>query len=185
MKRFEGKRLLFLPYILIAIAALLRIGPTHSYNVVPIFSCLLFFAAWRPAKEFALPLSVLIGVDIFMTTHRYGYPITSDAVVIWAWYLVAMVLGAGLLRSSQSWGRVAGCSLLASVSYFLASNFAVWAVWQMYPKTLPGLGACYIAALPFFRNSLTSELCFSLLLFDLANRGRAFATFEIARRASC
>jgi uncharacterized membrane protein len=33
------------------------------------------------------------------------------------WYLVAMLLGWGLLRSSRAWRRVAGCSLAASVCF--------------------------------------------------------------------
>jgi hypothetical protein len=32
--------------------------------VVPVFSCLLFLAALRPAREFVFRLSVLVGVDI-------------------------------------------------------------------------------------------------------------------------
>lgn len=43
---------------------------------------------------------------------------TADGVVAWAWYLVAMLLGWGLLRSSRAWRRVAGCSLAASVCFF-------------------------------------------------------------------
>jgi hypothetical protein len=91
-----------------------------------------------------------------------------------------MLLGASLLRTSRSWRWAAGCSLLASVSFFLVSNVAVWALWQMYPRTLAGLGACYVAALPFFRNSLTSELCFTLLLFGLINHARSLTSVELS-----
>jgi hypothetical protein len=187
VKRSEGKVLLFLPYILILVMVVLQVELIYPYNVVPVFSCLLFFffSAFRPSREFLLPLSLLVGVDAFIATHRYGFPLTADAAVTWPWYLLVMLLGSGLLRTSRSWPRVAVCSLLASVSFFLASNFAVWAVWQMYPGTLAGMGACYVAALPFFRNSVTSELCFSLLLFGLTNRVRSLAVMEIARQASC
>jgi hypothetical protein len=119
-------------------------------------------------------LLLLIGVDIFLTTHQYGFPLTAGHVVTWAWYLAISLLGAGMLRGSISMPRVAGASLLASVSFFLASNFTVWAEWGMYAKTLGGLGACYIAALPFFRNSLVSETTFSLLIFGLAKYTEAF-----------
>ncbi len=185
MKPFEGKCSLVFSYSLVAAVALFRIEFTSPFNVVPIFSCLLFFAASRQAREYVLPVSLLVSVDVFITTHRYGFPLTADAAVTWAWYLLVMLLGYGLLRTSRSWPRVAVCSLLASVSFFLASNFAVWAVWQMYPRTLAGLGACYVAALPFFRNSVTSELCSSLLLFGLTNRFRSLAVMKIARQASC
>jgi hypothetical protein len=66
-----------------------------------------------------------------------------------------------------------GASLTSSVSFFLTSNFAVWAAWGMYPKTLGGLGLCYIAALPFFRNSIFTELACSLLIFALARYSQA------------
>ena len=185
MKVFDSRCSMVICYLLILGVAFLRVELISTDNVVPVFSCLLFFATARPAREFVLPLSVLMGVDIFMTTHRYGYPVTADAVVTWAWYLIAMLLGAGVLWTSDSWRRVAACSLLASVSFFLASNFAVWAIWQIYPRTLTGLGACYEAALPFFRNNLTSEFCFSLLLFGLMNRVRSRTAVEIARKAHC
>ncbi len=179
MKRLESKNLFVLPYFLVFVAAILRLTVSHPYNFVPVFACLLFFGANRPKREFAIPLLVLVGVDIFLTTHRYGYLLTGDHAVTWMWYLAAVFLGAAMLRSSQSTGRVLGASLLASVSFFLASNFAVWAMWGMYAKTLSGLGTCYIAALPFFRNSLLSETTFSLLIFAL---GRYCPTFLPARR---
>lgn len=169
MKRIDRKYLFLFSYIAIFCVALLRVGLDHPYNFVPIFAALLFFAANRPAREFVFPLLALIGVDIFLTTHQYGYSLTMGAAVTWIWYLAVLVLGSGLLRNAPGWRRVAATSLLASVSFFLVSNVTVWAEWNMYPHTLGGLGACYLSALPFFRNSLCSELFCSLLLFGLAS----------------
>ncbi len=177
-----------IPYLLILGVIVMRVALINPYNIAPVFACLLFFAAMRPAREFVLPLGALVGADIFITTHRYGYAINNDAAVTWTWYLIVMLLGANLLGNSRSWRRVAGCSLLASFSFFLVSNWAVWAVWQMYPRTLAGLETCYIAALPFFRNSLTSELCFSLLFFGLLSGAGVYRSSrrlsEIARLAA-
>jgi hypothetical protein len=188
MTTTQSRLLMAIPYLLILGVIVLRVAMINPYNFTPVFACLLFFAAMRPAREFVLPLTALVGVDIFITTHRYGFPLTIDAGVTWAWYLIVMLLGANLLGNSRSLRRVAGCSLLASVSFFLVSNWAVWAVWQMYPRTLAGLEACYIAALPFFRNTLTSELCFSLLLFGLLSGAGAYRPLrrlrEIARLAA-
>jgi hypothetical protein len=39
---------------------------------------------------------------------------------------------------------------------------------------LNGLGTCYIAALPFFRNSLLSETTFGLLIFSLGKYSAAY-----------
>jgi hypothetical protein len=173
MKRLDGKSLFVLPYLLILSAAILRLTISHPYNFVPIFACLLFFGANRPKREFAIPLLLLVGVDIFLTTQRYGYALTSGHAVTWLWYLAAAFLGAAMLRNSQSSPRVLSASLLISVSFFLASNFAVWSEWGMYAKTPSGLGGCYIAALPFFRNSLLSETTFSLLIFVLGKYSAA------------
>jgi hypothetical protein len=165
MQRLSNKSSIVLPYLLIAGAAVLRLTVSHPYNFVPIFSCLLLFGACRPMREFVTPLLALIGVDIFLTTHSYGFPLTAGHIVTWAAYLAAMFLGAAMLRTSSRSPRVVGVSLLVSVSFFIVSNFAVWAEWGMYAKTLSGLGACYIAALPFFRNALVSETTFSVLIF--------------------
>jgi hypothetical protein len=35
----------------------------------------------------------------------------------------------------------------------------------MYPKTAAGLLACYIAAIPFFRNMLVGDLLYTAILF--------------------
>jgi len=166
VKRFASGNAIILPYALILIVAVLRLAVSHPYNFIPVFSCLLFFGAVRPKREFAVPFLGLVGVDIFLTTHRYGYALTADQALTWVWYLAALFLGAAMLRSISA-PRVIGASLAASVSFFLASNFAVWAAWGMYPKTLGGLGACYIAAVPFFRNSVVTELVFSVLIFML------------------
>ncbi len=48
--------------------------------------------------------------------------------------------------------------LLASLWFFLISNFGVWIYW--YPNTLQGLLSCYVAALPFYRNTLLGDLFF-------------------------
>jgi hypothetical protein len=174
MKWFGSKSSMFLPYLLIFGAAFLRLTVNHPYNFIPIFACILFFGANRPKREFALPVLALMGVDIFLTTHQYGYKLTSDHAVTWIWYLAVMMLGSGMLRHSISTPRVLSSSLLASVSFFLVSNFTVWASWAMYPMTLGGLGTCYVAALPFFRNSVVSELAFSLLIFGLSRYSEAF-----------
>ena len=61
-----------------------------------------------------------------------------------------MLLGRLLLKKGRLW-RVPFVSLLASILFFVVTNFGVWfgGDGALYPKTLAGLGACYAAALPF------------------------------------
>lgn len=168
MKRPLDGRPVLLPYILILAVALVRLAVAHPYNFVPVFSVLAFFGASRPAREYALPLLGLVGVDLFLTTHQYGFAVTGDQAVTWLFYLGTLLLGAAMADKRISAVRLAGASLTMAVAFFVASNFAFWAAWGMYPKTWGGLGACYVAALPFFRNSVVSETMGSLLIFAIA-----------------
>jgi hypothetical protein len=60
---------------------------------------------------------------------------------------------------------VAAATLCGSVSFFLITNFGVWAAGAMYPRTGAGLAACFVAALPFFRETLLGDLAYSAILF--------------------
>ena len=55
----------------------------------------------------------------------------------------------------------------ATFSFFVITNFAVWVMGALYPKTLEGLMACYIAAIPFYGNTLASTALFSATFFGL------------------
>ncbi len=48
---------------------------------------------------------------------------------------------------------------LASLLFFLISNFGVWLNW--YPRTTAGLLDCYLLALPFYGRTLMGDLLFS------------------------
>jgi len=47
---------------------------------------------------------------------------------------------------------------LSSFLFFLISNFGVWFAW--YPHTSLGLFKCYLLAVPFYKNTLLSDLFF-------------------------
>ena len=77
------------------------------------------------------------------------------------------LLGSALLRKATVL-RVAAGILASATSFFLISNFVVWAVNQVdYPHTFAGLGACYALALPFYMNDLLSTTITSGALFGL------------------
>ena len=41
----------------------------------------------------------------------------------------------------------------------------MWVAYNMYPHTLAGLGACYVAAIPFFTSTLSSDLLYTIAFF--------------------
>src|SRR5512146_475708 len=164
-----------LAYLFVVIAVAVRFLP-HPWAVTPVAAALLYFGARAPRKRMWIPLALLVASDLLLTRRTYAYPLSLDHLVTWGWY-AAMILFGGLLRENARPLRVAGASLAGSISFFLVSNFAVWAVWNMYPKTLDGLLACYAAAVPFFRP--LADLLFAAVFFGLpallALRNRDFA----------
>jgi hypothetical protein len=145
-------------YLLLLVAVLSRVVP-HApwWHFTAVTGCLLYFGAKRPWREMLAPLAVLITTDCYLTVFRYpGYKIGWVEAISWAWYLAAMVLGSALLRERVTFLRGAAGAVLGPTSFFLVSNFGVWALdgFNTYPHTMAGLAACYWAGVPFYRNDL-------------------------------
>ena len=47
---------------------------------------------------------------------------------------------------------------------FVATNLAVWAFGTMYPLNIAGLAESYVAAIPFFRNTLLGDMFYVTVL---------------------
>lgn len=153
-----------LAYLFIAVAALFR-APHGSFHFTPVAAALLFFGAKMPRKQAWIPVALFTAIDI-MLNRAYGYGATTETLIVAGWYAAIVLFGSFALKT-PSVLRVGGAALTSSVSFFLVSNFSVWANWNMYPKSFDGLVACYVAALPFFRNTLISDLLFSAAFFGV------------------
>jgi len=154
-------------FVLLAIASRFLPHPDGWVQFTPLGAALLYFGARVPRKGMWVPLVALIAADVYLTRISYAYPLTADHVVTWAWYAGVIVLGGALLGRQISPLRVGAGSLAASIAFFVVSNFAVWAVWHMYPKTPAGLATAYVAAIPFFRNQALADLLFAAVLFAI------------------
>jgi hypothetical protein len=154
-----------LAYLFLVIAVAFRFLP-HPLAFTPVAASLLFFGARRPRTQAWIPVLMLAVSDVLLTKLVYGYPFKPDHFVTWIWY-GAMVLLGGLLRQNAKPLRLVAASLAASISFFLVSNLAVWAVWDMYPKTFNGLLTSYIVGLPYFRNQVLGDLLFTSAMFAL------------------
>jgi hypothetical protein len=145
-------------YLLLLVAVLSRVLPHAGWwNFTAVGGALLYFGARRPWREMPAPLAALMATDCYLTVFAYHYSFRWQGYVLtWAWYLAAMALGQILLHSRTGLVRVAAAALLGPTSFFVLSNYAVWVGSGMYPLTLGGLSACYVAALPFYRNDLIS-----------------------------
>ena len=156
-------------YLLTLIGVLGHAVPHPWLPFTAVGGSLLYFGARRPIWQGILPVAALAVSDYYLTTHVYSFPFAvHDYLLTWAWYAAVIVLGALLLRSKTSIARVASGTLLASTSFFVVSNYAVWAAQVgMYPHTFPGLMTCYAAGLPFYRNDLVSTAIVAGLAFGV------------------
>jgi hypothetical protein len=154
-----------LAYLFVVLAALVRFLSV-PLSFAPVGPALLFFGARGPRKHAWIPVALLAGSDLALTKLVYHYPYTLDHLVTIAWYAVVIAMGT-LLRENARPLRIAGAALGASLGFFAISNFAVWMVWNMYPHTLSGLLACYVAAIPFFRTQFVSDMLFTAVMFSV------------------
>jgi len=165
-------------FLAIAVAVHLRFIPL-PFSFTPVAAALLYFGARMPRRQMWIPVVVLAASGVYLTRVTYDYPLTADHLITWAWYAALVWLGSVLIKGFSA-VRIGAASLMASASFFLISNFAVWMVWRdMYPKTFNGLMACYVAGLPFFRYTVMSDLLFTAAFFGigyLASRERAAST---------
>lgn len=156
-------------YLLLLVALLSRLLPHPGWwSFTAVGGTLLYFGARRSWREMLVPLVALMGVDYYLTVFSYHYAFAWTAYVpTWAWYLAAMALGQILLRSRTTVIRVVAGAILGPTSFFVVSNYAVWAGGTMYPHSLSGLTACYAAAIPFYRNDLLSTSIVAGLVFGV------------------
>ena len=82
--------------------------------------------------------------------------------------VVYAVLISGTIREPGATAGV-GCSsknLASSLIFFTTTNFATWALSDLYPHNLSGLVTCYVAALPFYRWMPIGDALWSVSLFS-------------------
>lgn len=156
-------------YLLILVAVLSRLIPHPGWlNFTAVGGALLYFGARRSWREMLAPLTALMATDYLLTVFSYHYAFQWQAyVTTWAWYLAVMSLGWILLRTRTTLIRVAAGVVLGPTSFFAVSNYAVWAGSGMYPPTLGGLEACFVAGLPFYRNDMLSTALVAGLAFGV------------------
>ena len=146
---------IILAFLLLGIAS--RLAP-HPWNATPLMAIALFGGTYLSRRwAILLPWAAIALSDLVLGWHR-TIPFTWGAVLLTgflAWWL----------RARPSTGRIVTASLAGSCLFFVVTNFGVWMVGGLYPQTLEGLRQCYVAAIPFFRNSIAGDLVYTAALF--------------------
>ena len=172
-----------LAFVFVLFAIAVRLDPTHLMAFTPVGAALLYFGARGPKKLVWLPLTLFVLADIYLSIYQYHNAVHADQYVSWVWYAGILLLGT-LLRRNAGPVQVLGASLATALSFFAVSNFAVWAVWSMYPKTLAGLMECYTIGLPFFRHEVVSDVLFGAAFFGLPALAGALAGRRAEHKAA-
>jgi len=94
--------------------------------------------------------------DIFLGFHK------TIPYVYLSFIIIALI--GGLIKNNK-WQSLLKASLVSSFLFFFITNFGVWATGVMYQKNLSGLMQCYGFGVPFFRNTLISDLFYTFSFF--------------------
>ena len=149
-------------------------------NFAPLAAIALCGAAYFPAKfKFTVPLGALFVSDLFLN-YFYGAPLVQGQMI--SRYLALALVGLiGLaLQNRASLKTLLPASLLGSTIFYLITNTFSWLSDPGYVKNFDGLIQALTVGLPqysatptwmFFRNSVLSDLFFTLLFVACMNFG--------------
>ena len=160
-----SKRFLILLGIILSAAAM-RLVP-HPPNITRIAAMALFGGVHFINKRiaFLVPLAAMYISDLVLGFFFYDFGWFHGLMpFVYASFVVTVCLGF-LVRRRLTPLTVGGAALIGSILFFIVTNFGVWLVSNLYPKTLAGLLSCYVAAIPFFRNTLAGNEAYTLVLF--------------------
>lgn len=157
--------------ILVFVGALSRLIP-HPANFTAIAAVALFGAVKMKDKKQALLIPIgamLLSDTIFEVMYRAGVsPFPGFHSGMWYVYGAFMLISliGFWVRRSFSIPRLALGTLVGSLVFFVVTNFGVW-LSGWYGYTVEGLSACYIAAIPFYRNQVLGDVFFTAVLFSV------------------
>lgn len=183
-----------LPYILFQFGVSIDPANTvYPWNFSPVPALCLFAGAYfREVRwAFAVPLLAWFIGDLgilALVSRQYGFQeglamaFYPDQFFVYMGFGIVVACGLlvrylsqrlntfrlGYIELAVTWPAVIGAGLLGSILFFVLTNFFVWAMGEgmMYPLTSEGLMACYVKALPFFRNFALATAGFSIVLFS-------------------
>ena len=166
-------------------AILLRLLP-HVPNFAPITAIALFGGAYLGRRTaLILPLAIMIFSDyllLYWTGNNFNFqkiysPLSlfhDTTLFVWSSFLISGLIGI-YLSKRKTVLNTTFASIIASLQFFIVTNFGVWAMTTMYPHTIAGLIQSYLMGIPFFR---------ATILGDLFYTGAFFGSYELVKLAS-
>jgi len=114
---------------------------------------------------FIIPLGIISVSDIYMGN-------SSILIFTWSAFIVIGFFG-WLARKNKNLScyfvaKMTAVGLASSLFFYIYTNFGWWLLSNMYPPTLGGLIHCYVAGLPFLKNTLLGNFFFVPVLVSLS-----------------
>jgi hypothetical protein len=161
---------------------LIHSGASWLSNFAPLAAIALCSAAYFPKKyKFTVPLITLFISDVIINV-RYGAPLLDPQILV-RYAALALVGCVGvLLQNRLSLKTLLPASIVGSTIFYLITNAFSWLSDPGYAKNFAGLIQSLTVGLPqysatptwmFFRNSIVSDLLFTLLFVICMNLGRS------------
>lgn len=173
-EKIQNSQMLLVAGLIVA-AVVTRFIP-HPPNFTPIAAMALFGGAYYSDKRlaFLVPMIAMFISDLVLGLHQG---------MLYVYVSFAAIVGIGmLLKNRVGVTSVAVASLTSSVLFFVVTNFGMWLSYPLYTKDLAGLAQAYIAAIPFFQNTILGDLMYSGVMFgayELA-KSKLFVTKTVA-----
>jgi hypothetical protein len=161
---------------------LIHSGASWLSNFTPLAAIALCSAAYLPRKyKFSVPLVMLFISDAVLN-FRYGASLLDPQILV-RYFALALIGGLGaLLQNRASLKTLLPGSIIGSTIFYAITNAFSWLTDPGYVKNLGGLLQALTVGLPqysatpswmFFRNSLISDLLFTLLFVLSMNFSRS------------
>ncbi len=159
MRRFNVNKSEILPYLLILIAIVSRLVP-HPPNLTAMGASSLYSGRFLKGKwQWLVPLVAMLITDFFLGWH-------GTMLFVYGAFALNICLGRYLNRH-HTVIHLAGLTIVASLIFFIITNFGVWLTSGLYAHSLTGLLTCYTMAIPFFGWTLAGDIIFVTLLFSV------------------
>jgi len=141
--------------VLTVIGVLARLLP-HPANFTTLGGSVIFSGSKIPRPvNYLLPLAVMFITDIFLGFHR-------TMIFVYGSFAIGVWIAERFLRNKPSYSRIAVVCLANSTIFFVLTNFGVWLMTNLYPRTMVGLVECFTMAIPFWRGTVLGDLIFGV-----------------------
>lgn len=164
----DYSRVIAILFLVFAVA--LRFVP-HPVNFAPIGALGLFAGCYlRGRGLWLIPVGAMVVSDwIGHLLNMPGFGLYSPVSLafVYGGFALATLIGVAL-RGRVGPVSVVSAAFANALVFFVVSNFGVWlSELNGYAMNLTGLGECYYMAIPFFGNSVASDIFYSSLFFGL------------------